>query len=598
MLIVIDALRRDHLGAYGYPRGTSPRIDTLAREGATFPGLSPTSWTKPAVASILTGLHPLRHQAFAESDAIPPEVPTLAEILKNSGFRTLGVASNAWLSQAWGFDRGFDRYVPVWKVANQRFPKSEEVNRQVRAHLDELRPPFFLFVHYLDPHQPYDPSLRWDGRPLSPEAAALRPLRLDTPGHRSGDDTTRLMLLAQELYDGEIRETDRCVGELLDLLGTRGLAESTLVVLTADHGEEFMEHGNVGHGKSLYREVTDVPLVFYLPGEIRPGDRRTTRSTISITPTILDALGIVPQAGVEADFDAASVREALLNSSDEARSDSGQLLHLDLDGNSALAYEAGSTKVLLSRVPWLKALFAIDKDPGETQNVFTLREQSAEVARMSADLAGSYNELVRRSHRRSSAAVDREMTERLRALGYLNASDGRSSERAFPRRLRVADGAEDGFSGWENPDSISPCAATAEMSPDQLFDGFFPPELGGRWTAPRARFAVPHSAPRVNARIEIQGRNFRRAPFQLEVSVRGVKVISERIAGEDFRSRGSVNMNLPTNERLTLEIAASPEFLPLDLGLPDARRLGTFLTRICFEEAKAGSPSDAGKSSP
>ena len=156
VLVLIDTLRRDHLPSYGYPRPTAPFLARLAAQGSIADGVSPTSWTKPAVATVLTGLHPLRHQTFGNLDVLPEEALTLAEMLKAHGYQTLGVTANGFVGSHYGFSQGFDLYFTLPEQGLGRFEPASSVNRIVETRLPPLRPPFFLYVHYLDPHAPYE----------------------------------------------------------------------------------------------------------------------------------------------------------------------------------------------------------------------------------------------------------------------------------------------------------------------------------------------------------------------------------------------------------------------------------------------------------
>ena len=169
VVVVIDTLRRDRLATYGYSRDTAPFLGEMARQGAAFDGLTPAPWTKPATASLLTGLHPVHHQAIDRLDRLPDAAVTLAQRLRGQGYHTLGASANGWVSPGFGFDRGFDTF--LYRDGS----KSTAFNRELLPMLGRLKPPYFLYVHYIDPHAPYAPDAGWDGRPL-PAALRSRPL--------------------------------------------------------------------------------------------------------------------------------------------------------------------------------------------------------------------------------------------------------------------------------------------------------------------------------------------------------------------------------------------------------------------------------------
>ncbi len=320
LLVSIDTLRPDHLGCYGYRRDTSPAIDRLADQGVRFSTVaSASSWTLPAHASLVTGLYPATHGAWRMANPILPEVTTLAQLLQRSGMTTCGMVSFHLLSAGYGFARGFDTYRELHKEAGGglRQVRAEEVaNRAIHWIGDNRTEPFFLFLHFFDPHWDYDPPPPYDriynpdyrGEITGAYGSLLKYIkyRPATPGKRGKASALvaepgmeREVTIAREdldqvlaLYDGEIRYTDHHLGRVIDALRLFGLLEKTLVVVTGDHGEEFMEHGSLeGHAWTMYEEVTRVPLVMRFPDGLG-GGRTVERQVrnIDIMPTILDWL--------------------------------------------------------------------------------------------------------------------------------------------------------------------------------------------------------------------------------------------------------------------------------------------------------------------
>jgi arylsulfatase A-like enzyme len=308
LIYVVDTLRADRLGCYGHDGRTSPRIDDLARSSAVFThAIAQSSWTLPAAASILTGLLPGRHGAVNPERGLRPDVPTLAETLGAHGYETVAFVTNYLGSGVFGLDRGFGAFRFYRERGDRRrsvYLRSDALYAHMRRTLDGgLAEPFFLYVHATDPHFPYVPLRRYlrgavahvadpwahdtleavrqfhNGR----ERWGARPVAL-TPSQTS-------VLL--DLYDGEVRMADEYFGRLLDDLAQAGTLDRTLVVLTSDHGEEFTEHGGLGHGQTLYDEVVRVPLVIRPPGGLWPGFRADTIAQhVDIVPTVLDAIGL------------------------------------------------------------------------------------------------------------------------------------------------------------------------------------------------------------------------------------------------------------------------------------------------------------------
>jgi arylsulfatase A-like enzyme len=299
LLISIDTLRPDHLGCYGYSRPTSPQIDALARSGIVFEqAFTPTTWTLPAHASMLSGVTPYRHGAVVGNSKIASAVPMLAEKLKASGYWTSGLVSGPYVGVRFGFDRGFDAFVERSKNDERELDVYQPL---VLNAVDALEPPFFLFVRYFNVHSPFSPEPRFNrflreaGEALAIETADLRLLRQDLAAGRatvSPRERDRLV----DLYDGEILTADFYVDELLRRV--RAKFPDTIVILTSDHGEEFLEHGNVLHGFTLFDEVLRVPLIVAGPG-VPEGQRSSALvSLVDITPTILDLAGL-PREGLD-----------------------------------------------------------------------------------------------------------------------------------------------------------------------------------------------------------------------------------------------------------------------------------------------------------
>ncbi len=318
LLISIDSLRADHLGCYGYGRETTPEIDRLAGEGTVFLNhISTTSWTLPAHISLFTGMEISAHGVSTDGFSLHPAVPALAEVLKEAGYRTAAFCTSPYMNPAFGFDRGFEVYHNTdferEDFVDTILPSEEERDRVHRettspriAELAEewleenASEPFFLFLHFWDPHYDYDPPPPYD--------------RLFNPGYEGdidgrnyihndrvhpGMDPEDLEQIIA-LYDGEIAFTDKHLGMVFNKLKELGVYDRTLIVVTSDHGQEFFEHGNKGHRLTLYEEVIRVPLVVRLPeGERKVDLIETPAGIIDIAPTILDRLGIPAPASVQ-----------------------------------------------------------------------------------------------------------------------------------------------------------------------------------------------------------------------------------------------------------------------------------------------------------
>lgn len=318
VLVVVDTLRADHLGAYGYGRGTSPRLDALARQATVFDSAwSAAPWTLPSVMSIMTSRYPSSHRVENDGLKLASDVPTLAETLNKAGYATGGFVAHVYVSSAFGFDRGFQVFDdfglsrPGYRLEAGMEPTADKVTDAALAWLGRQgRKPVFLLVHYFDPHWPYDPPERY--RTLFPDAYA-GPLdaRYDSISRYLDPMVTipadyREFLI--DRYDGEIRFVDDEIGRLLDGIAASGRAPRTWVIVTADHGEEFKDHGSMGHGRRLYEETVHVPLVIGRPaaGAAPPHARPDPAGRVSVPaggidlfPTIAALAGVPTPAGLQ-----------------------------------------------------------------------------------------------------------------------------------------------------------------------------------------------------------------------------------------------------------------------------------------------------------
>jgi arylsulfatase A-like enzyme len=591
VLVVIDTLRRDHLPTYGYARQTAPFLDRLAREGAVLDGVSPSSWTKPSTASLLTGLHPLRHQAIGRVDALPAEAETLAERLKAEGYRTLGMSANGWISAAFGFEQGFDDLMLLDSVGS-----SEEVNRELFPALKDLEPPYFLYVHYIDPHAPYDPPTAWDGGELPAALRAQGPVSVESldsfsDRRRPADFMTR----ARDLYDGEIRGADRGLEQLVGELERRGLMKNTILVVTSDHGEEFEDHGRMSHGLSLYEEVVRVPLVIHAPHRIAAGLRGGLASLLDVVPTLEDLLELPD--GRELDGVSLAGRLTGNLSASPGRggapeeSERSLLFHLDHMDGMGLALTSGRDKLLLGRRPYRKEIFDLGSDPGELRNRI---EQSGpeKVQALAGGLAEMYNGYTRETLPRRPATIGDKMRGRMAALGYAAPSRKDDDPRRIPRRIVPADSRPEGLLGWEWAESLPSCSRLGDADAERhLIRGWHPAEPGGRWSKPRGLLILGVPAGE-RAALVLQGVNHRPDAPRVRIAVDGRPVLDAPVPPGPFRLVAKTG-SLPADRPAVVEIVTDPEFVPARHGAADQRSLGLFLGSVCLGPAAAPAPGAA-----
>lgn len=308
VLIMVDALRADQLGAYGSDRNLTPNLDRLAERSAVFEQATATSsWTRSSIASMFTGRYPVSHTVLDRDDVMPPGMMTLAEALETHGDPwSFGIFTNPNSSADIGFDQGFDHYSRPMNAERRRYegdpfglyPAEAVTDTALDLWDDERRgadQPAFAFVHYMDPHDPYMPNPgvlegpEPDGR-FSGSRKDIDEL-VDLPAsERTPEDEARQWYL----YRGEVGYADREIGRLIEGFRERGVYDDMLLVVTSDHGESFFEHGKRGHGQTMYQSLLHVPLMIKLPG-MQPGDGMRVDRPVSLAdlaPTVLDVAGI------------------------------------------------------------------------------------------------------------------------------------------------------------------------------------------------------------------------------------------------------------------------------------------------------------------
>lgn len=435
LIYLVDTLRADRLGLYGYGRPTSPRLDEFAeRPGSVVfdDMVAVSSWTRPTVATLLTGLAPDVHGVHGRRDRLATEVETLAEILQGAGYRTAARVANSNVVGRFGFAQGFDDF--RWLRTQSPNHRSPGLGRLALGWLDALGDdePFFLYVHTVDPHSPYEPPAGERSRfapdvPAGPvgSQAWLRGLEGD-PGRPTGKEIAWL----SDLYDAEVAANDRSFGELLDGLAERGFDRDTVVVFVSDHGEEFGEHGGLEHGRTLHGEQLHVPFLLHLPGSRIPAGRRIGAQVdhLDFLPTVLAALGLEVPTGLPG-------RNLLpwITQPGVGDDDHRTLSWLDLEEHQSAAVteprwkaiqngfagfptpEGASVGDLLGPRP--PRLYDRRDDPGETRD--RVADRPVRAGLLESVLAFRLLHPETATMDGGEAELDAETVEELRALGYL-----------------------------------------------------------------------------------------------------------------------------------------------------------------------------------
>ncbi len=324
ILLLADTLRADHLEVYGYTRPTAPELTRLASEGAVFEDcISQASWTKVSVASILTSLYPTSHGISRITDWLPGSGVTLAEVYRDAGYATLSLLSNPLPGRLSALHQGFEE---VHERESLSLPPGQSTSKTARGYVDRLLPwleahrdvPFFVFLHVLDPHTPYQTYPPYDklwGDPAH-RAEYNRQLQLvseyvQDPARRflgiptreelekAGIDAQKFVAYEIDLYDSSIRAMDAEIARLMEGLSSIGLEDDTLIAVISDHGEEFLEHGKLRHGQTLYGEMTNVPLIIWGSGRVPTAVVSETVQSIDLMPTLLELSSLPLPEGIQ-----------------------------------------------------------------------------------------------------------------------------------------------------------------------------------------------------------------------------------------------------------------------------------------------------------
>lgn len=404
VLIVLDTLRADHLPCYGYKHNTAPFLSQIASQGVVFENaLSASSWTAPSTASILTSLYPFQHGVTTgylaskffriKINRIPAKAKTLTEVLKETGYKTYGISDNINICRKLGFTQGFDRfkrfsYEEDWKMNSQLKEWSEEIKAQEK---------YFLYIHYNDCHTP---------------------LHKRAPYYREKEDPLT-DLIAQ--YDSEISYVDAKIKEMYEFFGWD---KNTLLIVTADHGEEMKERGRWGHGNSLYTEVIHIPFIIYFPKNDRVHKKINTYvSNIDILPTVRAFLRIKSspvESGVNLMPLIRGKNEKDLN---ERYIFSHILKHSKKRDGKKSFYRATIFKHWKSiyrdrfQEKMEKEFYNLKDDPGEKRNIFW--ENKTLANRLFIKFIGFEKKCKKYTQETADVKLDKKKMEELKSLGYV-----------------------------------------------------------------------------------------------------------------------------------------------------------------------------------
>ena len=415
LLVSMDSLREDHADGVSSKTDTGPHLAKLAAGGTVFTAASSTApWTTPSMMSVLTGLYPWSHHVRDHNFTLSPEVPLLAERLKAIGYATGAVVPSATLREDFGFNRGFD-FFSNGRYGHDVVTSPAMTGEALNWLSQQTGGPFFLWIHYWDPHYnylppaPYDHSFDSGWKPPSGVGYNLTVLK-NTPWAVRPEEAKFL----EAQYRGELLYTDKYLGDLLGLLDEKGLTDRTLVVVIGDHGEAFQEHGWLTHTMTVYEEMTHVPIVLRWPGKVPAGRRvEAPVSLVNLAPTLLDYAGAPPPGDA---MEGRSLR-ALVEGG--APPELPPVVAETIRQQSRTSLKDGRWKYILDMDSCKGELYDLSADPAEGTDLST--KDAAEAARLRSALLAFYADRplasripVVRTEERQDAD-----TQLLRSLGYI-----------------------------------------------------------------------------------------------------------------------------------------------------------------------------------
>ncbi len=447
ILVTIDTVRADHLSCYGHPRRTSPHIDALAERGVLFEScVAQGPWTLPTMASIHTGLYPAEHGANRSSNRLGSEQDMLAEAFRDAGYTTLAVISNNFVNASYGFNQGFDEFDQRYVQDHEGTSSPAITDTAIELMETYGSDPFFLWVHYFDPHHDYIAQSEF---PVPIEYAGPWPSTLDVGylNRLRGDLNATDLDYLSWVYGSEIYLTDLHFGRLLSHVETLGLSDRTIVAVTSDHGEEFYERQEFGHGKKLYEELVHVPLVLFdprTPGLISSGaPKHRSLSNRVRTPVEVRSLGrtLLDLAGADnATFAGDNLVEFVDPDAPRPVYAEGSTAwgrnvrkHMIREGRWKLIRNLEEAPQSRRRVksgpgpgpddtdalePY--ELYDLDLDPGEKRNLYDPEGTTSKHLQVILEARGrAWEKTGQVRPKGQRATLSREEKERLRSLGYI-----------------------------------------------------------------------------------------------------------------------------------------------------------------------------------
>jgi arylsulfatase A-like enzyme len=430
LLYCIDTLRADHLSCYGRENLTSPHLDQLAADGYLFENYyAVASWTRPSIASALTGLYPSYHGAAGEDRALSLESRTLAENLERVHYSNWAMVSNHQVAaRGLSFEQGFHRFVApegLWATDEDlNLPSSLRLSETIFPWWDRYADePFFLYSHSLDPHGPYHPPDGYFDRFTEGYDGPLRSIKLLAPRkelrRRSEHIQPEDVRYVRNVYDGAVTYQDEQIGRLLEQLDRHGLRDDTILVIFSDHGEEFFEHGDWDHAGRMWEELLRVPLILWIPERLRadlkspPLRVSAPVSQVDLVPSLLELLGIPDESPRQGRSFLPILREAEVDE---------RPIYCEENIRGSLIHGGYKLIWLRSRTTTEYQLFDLKADPGEQDD---LRERRPDLLQEMVIRRNQFEEEmeavgVDAATGAATVDLDAEARRQLKALGYFD----------------------------------------------------------------------------------------------------------------------------------------------------------------------------------
>jgi arylsulfatase A-like enzyme len=433
IVIIMDTVRQDRLSCYGYSRDTSPNLVRLSQTSRVYENAYSTSgWTSPAHASLFTGLFPIAHGTTQKNWIMNKKLITLAEVLSAVGYKTFAISENPWVSKLFNFDQGFSEFHETWRIRNEN-PKENLAYQLFRKFISQSSrdKPFFVFINFLEAHNPYNSSHQFFGHFLTNKSIYCTdnswPNFFLSRRKFSPEEIKQL----NEHYDEEILYVDFLIGDIVNLLVEKQIWGETILIVTSDHGENIGDHGMMDHVFSLYETTTKIPLIIHYPRLFPPDTRNNQYVQIAdIFPTLLGVIGVDDERirfqGMDLIKNDQRNERAVICEYDYPQQVLSNYSKKERESEELAKFKRQIKSIIFNGHKFIwgddgkHELYDLSRDPGETLNLM----DNAEAFEIKADLQNKMEIFIRNyqmigQRKETSKKIDEETLRALRSLGYV-----------------------------------------------------------------------------------------------------------------------------------------------------------------------------------